>query len=250
MGLLAVLCLVPSARGADLSGTWKGAFDFNGNSVPTSLNLKVDGANVTGTVEGLITSPTDIHEGKLDGDTVTFWVNSDYQGTTYKLVYKGKVSDDHIEFSMGTDDGSWGTALTVKRGGTEPASAAAAPKAPDASSAAADAPKAASDSPKAIDVTGAWKGSFDYNGTAMAVVMNLKSAASAVTGSIEGLGSAPAEIHEGKLDGGQVSFWINVDYQGQTYPIAYKGAVNGGQIDFSFGTADGSWGSTMTVKKP
>src|ERR1700682_210661 len=161
MGLAAVLCVSPFAGAADVSGTWKGSFDFNGNSVPTALNLKVAGTDVTGTVEGLPTTPVDIHEGKVDGDNVSFSVDTDYQGTTYKLVFKGKATGDHIDFSFGTDDGSWGTTLTVKKEAPDAAAAAPAP-------------------PKPIDVTGAWKGAFDVNGTSMPITLNLKSAAAVV----------------------------------------------------------------------
>jgi hypothetical protein len=227
MGLAVVLCVSPLAGAKDLSGTWKGSFDFDGNSVPTALNLKVAGTDVTGTVEGLPTSPAEIHEGKVDGDNVTFWVNSDYQGTTYKLVFKGKVADDHVDFSFGTDDGSWGTTLTVKR----------------------DAPPAVPEPPKATDITGAWKGAFDLNGTSMPVVFNLKSAGAVVTGNAEGMGAAPIEIHDGKVDANTVTFWLNTDYQGQTYVLSYKGTLTSNQIDFSFGTSDGAWGSTISVKK-
>ncbi len=126
--LLPLLAALPRARAADLSGTWKGAFDFQGSSVPVTLHLKIDGTKVTGTVEGLPTTPTDIHDGALAGDTVTFWVNTDYEGQTYKLVYKGKVAPDQISFDFGTEDGSFSAPLTVKRGGEE----AAAPPPPPA----------------------------------------------------------------------------------------------------------------------
>jgi hypothetical protein len=43
-------------------------------------------------------------------------VNTDYQGETYKLVYKGKVTAGQIAFTLGTEDGSWGTEMTVKKG--------------------------------------------------------------------------------------------------------------------------------------
>jgi hypothetical protein len=46
---------------------------------------------------------------------VTFWVNTDYQGQTYKVVYKGKISAAQIAFTFGTDDGSWGTEMTVTK---------------------------------------------------------------------------------------------------------------------------------------
>jgi hypothetical protein len=70
---------------------------------------------VTGTVEGLPTTPAEIHDGKVDGDTVTFSVTIDYQGSPVKLMYKGKVSADGIKFTFGTEDGSWGTDLTVTK---------------------------------------------------------------------------------------------------------------------------------------
>ena len=99
----------------DVAGTWKGSFDFNGQSVPLTFNLKSDGGGLTGTIEGLPTTPSDIHDGKVDGDSITFWVNTDYQGETYKIVYKGKVSGDQIHFTFGTEDGSWGSEMTAKK---------------------------------------------------------------------------------------------------------------------------------------
>ena len=115
IGLVLVLSGMMCA--ADIAGTWKGAFDFNGTNVPVVLTLKAaaEGA-VAGTIEGLPTPTTDIHEGKLAGDVFTFWVMTDYQGTPYKLVYRGKLSGDQIVFDFGTEDGSWGSQLIVKRG--------------------------------------------------------------------------------------------------------------------------------------
>jgi len=227
LSLVAFMSLLPVAKAADVSGTWKGAFDFQGNPVPLTINLKIDGAKVTGTVEGLPTTPAEIHDGALAGDTVTFWVNSDYQGQTYKLVYKGKVAGDQISFDFGTEDGSWSAPLTVKRGGADAAPAAPAP----------------------ADVTGDWKGTFDLNGTPMELKFHLKSSGGAVTGSIERPGAPPVEVHEGKVEGDTVSFWITTDYEGETYTIVYKGKVTAGQIDFDMGTADQSWSATVTAKK-
>ena len=100
---------------ADVTGNWTGEFDFQGTTVPQTFHLKVAAGVVTGTVEGLPTTPAEIHDGKVEGDSLTFWVDADYQGTTYKLVYKGKVSADGIKFELGTEDGSWGTELTAKK---------------------------------------------------------------------------------------------------------------------------------------
>ena len=166
----------------------------------------------------------------VNGDTVSFSVNADYQGQTYKLVYKGKVAVEEISFDFGTDDGSWSAPLIVKR---------------STDTVAAPAPAAA----PAPDITGDWKGTFDVNGTPTEMKFHLKSSGSTVTGTIERPGAPPMEVHEGKIDGDTVSFWINTDYEGQTYTIVYKGKVTPGQIVFDLGTADQSWSAQMTAKK-
>jgi hypothetical protein len=79
------------------------------------FDLKVDGASVTGTVNGLPTSPASIKEGKIDGGTVTFWLVTDYQGTDVKLVYTGKIAADKIDFTMATEDGGFSVSFPVKK---------------------------------------------------------------------------------------------------------------------------------------
>jgi hypothetical protein len=220
-GLLAFLAVVPNASAADVSGTWKGSFEFQGASIPLTFHLNVANGAVSGTVEGLPTTPAEIHDGKVDGDQVTFWINTDYEGNTYKIVYKGKVTTGQIEFSFGTEDGSWGATLIAKN---------------DAQ-------------PALASVTGNWKGSFDFQGTSVPLTFHLAGSGGAVTGTVEGLPSTPAEIHDGKIEGDTLSFWINTDYEGNTYKIFYKGKISTQEIKFSFGTEDGSWGTELTATK-
>jgi hypothetical protein len=228
-GLLVVLSVSVSAHGADASGTWKGAFDFQGTNVPLTFHLAVANGAVTGTVEGLPTTPVEIHDGKATADTITFSVNTDYEGQPYKLVYTGKLSSagDEIAFTFGTDDGSWSAQLTAAK----------------------DAGAAAESAPAAVDVTGTWKGSLDFNGTSLPLTFHLTSTAGAVTGTVEGLPTTPAEIHDGKVDGDTVTFWLNTDYQGQTYKLVYTGKISAGQIAFTFGTNDGQWSTQLTATK-
>lgn len=117
LGFVAFLMVLPGAHAADVSGTWKGAFDVEDSNVSVTFHFTVANGAVTGTLEGLPTTPVEIHDGKLDGDTVTFWANTDYQGQTYKLVFSGKLSaaGDQIAFTLETDDGSWGTDMTATK---------------------------------------------------------------------------------------------------------------------------------------
>lgn len=228
VGLALFLAFALKMRAADLSGTlsgtWKGSFEFNGDSIPLALHLtEVDGA-VTGTVEGLPTTPAEIHDGKIAGDTVTFWVNTDYQGTTYKLDYTGKLSGDRIAFTFGTDDGSWSTQLDVTRG-------------------------AEAQAPAATNVTGTWKGAFDFEGTSVPLTFHLTQAGGAVTGDVEGLPTTPAAIHDGKIDGDSVTFSVLTDYQGETYKLVYTGKIGAEKIQFNFGTEDGGWQATLPAAK-
>ena len=114
-GLLAFLAVMPAANAADASGTWKGSFEFQGTTVPLMFHLTAADGALTGTVEGLPTTPAEIHDGKIDGDTISFWVNTDYEGATYKLLFKGTISADGIKFSFGTEDGGWGTELVATK---------------------------------------------------------------------------------------------------------------------------------------
>jgi hypothetical protein len=227
VGLFGFLAFLPFAHATGATGTWKGAFDFQGTSVPLTFHLTTAAGAVTGTVEGLPTTPAEIHEGKVDGDAITFWVDTDYEGTTYRLVYKGKISQGQIDFIFGTDDGSWGAELTAKN---------------------SDLPVAA-EKPSVPDLTGSWKGAFDFQGTSIPLTFHLTAAAGVVTGTVEGLPTTPAEIHEGKLDGDTLSFSVNTDYEGQTYMLVYKGKVSADGIKFTFGTDDGSWGAELTATK-
>lgn len=270
-----VLAFAAGAWAADFAGTWKGAFDFQGNSVALTFYLFTESGALTGTVEGLPTTPAEIHDGKIDGNTITFSVNTDYQGQSYKLVFKGMKSsgDSSIHFKLGTEDGSWSSALVAQK---DIASGDAAPSAPvaaepaaaggtDSSSSASSSSAPASVVPAAAggadsatagagDLTGTWKGSFDYNGTAVPVTFHFNAKNGALTGTVEGMmeGAAekPTDIHDGTIQGDAVSFTVNTQYQGETFRIVYKGKVDGGtKIDFTFGTEDGSWSSQVTATR-
>ena len=211
LGLFAFLAVLPSAQAADVTGTWKGAFDFQGTNVPLTFHLTAAAGAVTGTIEGLPTEPAEIHDGKVDGDTVTFWVNADYEGTDLQDCLQGQDHRGADRLQLRHRGRELGPTMTVKN---------------------SDAPAAKPRRSAAPDVAGNWTGPFDFQGTTVPQTFHLKVAAGVVTGTVEGLPTTPAEIHDGKVEGDSLTFWVNSDYQGTTYKLVYKGKVSADGIKF------------------
>jgi len=112
---LSFLLAAAALAGADIGGKWKGQFQGGQGAREITFEFKVDGGRLTGTVGGLRDKTLEIKEGKVQGDSVTFWVMSEWQGEPVKLVYKGQVAGGEIRFTMGTEDGGWSTELTATR---------------------------------------------------------------------------------------------------------------------------------------
>ena len=100
---------------ADATGKWKGSIDAGGETHDLTFDLKASGDTLTGTLSGVMAQASEIKDGKIQGDTVSFWAAAEYQGQPIKLVFKGQVLESEIHFTMGLDDGSWSADLVVKK---------------------------------------------------------------------------------------------------------------------------------------
>ncbi|HWF45730.1 MAG TPA: hypothetical protein VG168_01890 [Bryobacteraceae bacterium] len=90
---------------ADVTGKWTGEMEGrNGQKREVSLNLKADGDKLTGSVAGR-GGDTDISNGKIDGDTVSFDVVREFNGNSMTLHYTGHVSGDEIHFTVAREGG-------------------------------------------------------------------------------------------------------------------------------------------------
>ncbi len=102
----AVLTLgaVTSAQAADVTGnwTWSRPGRNGGEAQKMTLTLKADGEKLTGS----LTSPgrqggdpvkTEISEGKVKGDEVSFAVTREWNGNKMTTKYSGKVSGDTLK---------------------------------------------------------------------------------------------------------------------------------------------------------
>jgi hypothetical protein len=106
-----------AAPAADISGTWKGTADFQGQAIQRIFVFKVDGTKLTGETTSEMLGKSTIEEGKVDGDTISFTITANFQGNALKMAYKGKLSGDTIKLSadLGADVGQtieW----TLKKG--------------------------------------------------------------------------------------------------------------------------------------
>jgi hypothetical protein len=91
---------------ADISGKWTGEMaGRNGQKREVTMNLKADGDKLTGSVGGRM-GDTDISNGKVDGDTVSFDLVREFNGNSMTLHYTGKVSGDEIHFTVARDGGN------------------------------------------------------------------------------------------------------------------------------------------------
>ena len=100
---------------ADITGKWKGSFTGGDQERVLTFDFAARGDALSGTVSGMLDHPLEIKDGKIQGDAVTFWIQSEYQGQPVKLVYKGKVSAGEIHFTLGNEEGSWSTELVAKK---------------------------------------------------------------------------------------------------------------------------------------
>ncbi len=113
LGIASLAALASLAFAAtDISGQWKGASD---EGPAFTFNFKMDGAKLTGSMLNQEGKELPIEEAKLDGDNISFSVNSEWQGQPIKLVAKGKVTADAIQLNIGTEGGAWGTEVDLKR---------------------------------------------------------------------------------------------------------------------------------------
>ena len=58
---------------------------------------------------------SEIHDGKIEGDTLLFTIQASYQGSDLELHYKGKISGDEIKFTVEISGTGQTAEYTVKK---------------------------------------------------------------------------------------------------------------------------------------
>ena len=89
-----------TALAADVSGTWKGKAETPNGTIERTFVFKADGAKLTGETSSEMMGKSEIKDGKIDGDNLSFTINVNFQGNEAELHYKGKVAAEEIKFTV------------------------------------------------------------------------------------------------------------------------------------------------------
>jgi len=89
---------------ADISGKWTSEFDSPIGKQSYVYEFKVDGTTLTGTATQSERGATEIKEGKINGDEVSFVELVKVEGNELRIEHRGKVSGDEIRLRRKVGD--------------------------------------------------------------------------------------------------------------------------------------------------
>jgi hypothetical protein len=101
LAILTILLFVTaSAFAADITGTWKASFETQIGQQNYTYEFVVKGTALTGKVQSEMGGASEIQQGKVDGDKVSFVEIFKYDGNDIQITYTGRVtSNDEIKFT-------------------------------------------------------------------------------------------------------------------------------------------------------
>jgi hypothetical protein len=100
----AALAFAHVAVAADITGKWTASFDTQIGVQNYSYDFTVKDGKLTGRAKSE-NGDTEIQDGKVDGDKVTFVEMLNFQGMEIRIAYTGKiVSADEIKFTRNVAD--------------------------------------------------------------------------------------------------------------------------------------------------
>ncbi len=109
----------PQAAAIDFTGTWKSEFNTQIGVQKYSYVLKQEGNKIGGKARSEIGEQkreSELSEGKVDGDTLSFVEMFNYQGNDIRITYTGKLAGNEIKFTRAVGDFAKED-LTAKRDG-------------------------------------------------------------------------------------------------------------------------------------
>src|SRR3954469_17991655 len=103
-----LLVLAIGAFAADVSGKWTYEAPGRGGNPgrPTTITLKQDGNKLTGQIPGMGRGgdtpppPSEIQNGKVEGDKISFEVVREFNGNKMTTKYEGTVAGDELKLKI------------------------------------------------------------------------------------------------------------------------------------------------------
>jgi hypothetical protein len=95
--------LAVTSWAADQTGQWTATFNTQIGEQPYTYTFKVDGEKLTGTAKSDRES-TEITNGAIKGDEISFDENFEFNGQTILIKYTGTVSGDSIKLHRKVGD--------------------------------------------------------------------------------------------------------------------------------------------------
>jgi hypothetical protein len=210
IGLLAAVALASftSALAADITGKWTSEFESQVGHLKYVFQLKADGDKITGKAHresSEAKSDQDVQNGKIDGDNISFSETLHVQEQDITIEYSGKIEGDELKLTRKVGDfGSMN--IVAKRA-----------------------------KPDVAAVSGKWRAEFDTQIGKQKYLFTLQADGNTVSGKANAeIGDQKIEtpLSEGKINGSEVTFVENMEFNGAPIRIDYKGSLDGDQIKF------------------
>ena len=112
---------------ADLSGTWKSEFDSQIGRQKYTYTLKQEGDKLTGKANSEVNGQkreTELSEGKVEGDKVSFVEMLNFNGNDIRITYKGTVANNEMKFTREVGTFAKEEIVLKREGAGQPAVAA------------------------------------------------------------------------------------------------------------------------------
>jgi hypothetical protein len=101
----------------------------------------------------------------------------------------------------------------------------------------------------AADVSGKWSAQVPgRNGQMRDTTFNLKADGDKLTGTMTGP-QGDVEIKDGKISGNNISFKVNLEFNGNSIVLLFKGVASGDQIKFTRGREGADQTQEFTAKR-
>lgn len=107
MKILLALLLVLPLLAADISGNWTATAEGPGGAMERTFSFKVSGETLTGETVSSFAGKSEIREGTVKGDRISFVITIKIQGEERTVNYKGRIlNDKEIAFTADIGGGN------------------------------------------------------------------------------------------------------------------------------------------------